>query len=108
MTNKSFLEELYFGYVMPFDRKVRRGSKVDKIAKIAEEKCDAFREKLSDELKKEFDNALCLQASQMCEAELEAFIFGCRFIFRLLGACCGDEKNDFLPEELLRTGGEAI
>ena len=57
MTNKSFLEELYFGNVMPFDRKVRRGSKVDKIAKIAEEKCDAFREKLSDELKKEFDNA---------------------------------------------------
>ena len=37
MTNKSFLEELYFGNVMPFDRKVRRGSKVDKIAKIAEE-----------------------------------------------------------------------
>ena len=65
-------------------------------------------EKLSDELKKEFDNALCLQASQMCEAELEAFIFGCRFIFRLLCACCGDENNDFLTEELLRTGGEAI
>ena len=60
------------------------------------------------ELKKEFDNALCLQASQMCEAELEAFIFGCRFIFRLLGACCGDENNDFLSEELLKIGGEAI
>ena len=64
--------------------------------------------KSEDELKKEFDNALCLQASQMCEAELEAFIFGCRFIFRLLGACSGDENNDFLAEELLRTGGEAI
>ena len=108
MTNKTFLEQLYYGNVMPFDKKTRRGSKVDKISKIAEAKCDEFREKLSDELKKEFDNVLCLQASQMCESELEAFIFGCRFIFRPLGACCGDENNDFLADELLQTGGEII
>lgn len=108
MMDKTFLEQLYFGNVMPFDKSVRKDSKVDKLSKIAEAKSDRFREKLSDELKREFDNVRCVQASHLCESELEAFIYGCRFIFRLLGACCADENNDFQMEELIKMGGEAL
>ena len=42
MTNKTFLEQLYYGNVMPFDKKTRRGSKVDKISKIPKRSVMSF------------------------------------------------------------------
>ena len=40
--------------------------------------------------------------------EMDGFIYGCRFVFRLLMSCMGDDNNDFKIEELLKLEDEAI
>ena len=108
MTSKSFLEQLYYGNISPMERVVRKNSKVYKISELVSKKNDEFRSKLSDELQREFDKVISLETSQACEMELEAFIYGCRFIFRILGACAGDDNNDFPIDELLRLEGGKV
>lgn len=56
MTSKSFLEQLYYGNISPMERKLNKNGKLFQLIKIAGDKTDKFRDKLSAEMQKEFDN----------------------------------------------------
>ena len=108
MTSKSFLEQLYYGNISPMERKLNKNIKLFQLIKIAGDKTDKFRDKLSAEMQKEFDNLFSLKMAEACQMEMNGFIYGCRFVFRLLMSCMGDDNNDFQIEELLKLEDETI
>ncbi|MBR7132558.1 MAG: hypothetical protein IKD04_03415 [Clostridia bacterium] len=105
MTSKSFLEQLYYGNISPVERSLNPKSKTCKIMKAVSDEIEKFNSKLSEDMQKELDRLLSLKTTESCQMELDGFIYGCRFIFRLLIACMGDENNDFKIEEILNFGG---
>lgn len=95
---RTFLEQLYFGNITPFDRKIDKNTRFFKLSKMAEKKHEEFREKLPGEMKKEFDEYIGLEMARASEQEFEAFLYSCRFALRFLLCCLGDEANEFSPE----------
>ena len=95
MTCDNFLEHLYYGNICPTDRKLDKQSKSYQILTLESDAQDEFRKKLSDDLKKEFDNLISLSISKCCEFEKETFIYACRYMFRLMLACLDDDAKDF-------------
>ena len=101
MTCDNFLENLYYGNVCPADRKLDKQSKSYQILTLECDAQDEFRKKLSDDLKKEFDNLVSLSISKCCESEKETFIYACRYMIRFILACLGDDNQDFRVPEVV-------
>ena len=108
MTNRSFLEQLYYGNISPMERSISKNSKLKKIMNIVSDEIEKFNTKLTEEQQKELDKLLCLKTSEACQMEIDAFVYGCRYAFRFLLSCMGDENSDFKIEELLKLDGEII
>ena len=108
MTNRSFLEQLYYGNISPMERSIAKNSKLKQIMNVVSDEIEKFNSKLTQEQQKELDKLLCLKCSEACQQEIDAFLYGCRFAFRFLLSCMGDENNDFAIGELLKLDGEAI
>ena len=106
MTNRSYLEQLYYGNVSPMERSISKNSKLKKIMNIVSDEIEKFNTKLSQEQQKELDSLLSLKTTEACQLELDAFICGCRFAFRFLLSCMGDENSDFRVEEIFKIEGE--
>lgn len=104
MTSKSFLEQLYYGNIAPIERSINANTKLTKIMRVVSDEIEKFNSKLSAEMQKELDKVLSLKTAETCQMEVDAFIYGCRFIFRILIACMGDENDDFKIEEILNLG----
>lgn len=96
MTCDNFLENLYYGNVSPADRKLDKQSKSYQILTLECDAQDEFRKKLSDDLKKEFDNLVSLSISKCCESEKETFIYACKYMLRFILACLDDDAKDFV------------
>ena len=101
MTSKSFLEQLYYGNISPMERSISKNSKLKKIMNIVSDEIEKFNTKLTEEQQKELDKLLCLKTTEACQMEIDAFVYGCRFTFRILMSCMGDENSDFKIEEVL-------
>ena len=108
MTNRNFLEQLYYGNISPMERSIDRHSKLKQIMNVVSDEIEKFNTKLTEEQQKELDKLLCLKCSESCQQELDAFIYGCRFVFRFLMSCMGDENSDFKIEEIFKIESEQI
>ena len=108
MTNRSFLEQLYYGNISPMERSINKHSKLKQIMNVVSDAIEKFNTKLTEEQQKELDKLLCLKTTEACQMELDAFVYGCRYAFRFLLSCMGDDNNDFAIEELLKLDGETI
>ncbi len=108
MTNRNFLEQLYYGNISPMERSLNKHGKLHKIMRVVSDEIEKFNSKLTQEQQKELDKLLCLKCSEACQQEIDAFVYGCRFAFRFLLSCIGDENSDFKIEELLKLDGEVI
>ena len=78
------------------DRKYDKNSKSYQISLLENDAQDEFRKKLSDDLKKEFDNLVSLSISKCCESEKETFVYACKYILRFILACLDDDAKDFV------------
>ena len=108
MTNRSYLEQLYYGNISPMERTISKNSKLKQIMSIVSDEIEKFNSKLTQEQQKELDKLLCLKTTEACQMEIDAFVYACRFTFRILMSCMGDENSDFKIEELLKLDGETI
>ena len=106
MISRDFLEQLYYGNISPIERKINKNSKICKMMRVVSDEIEKFNTKLSQEQQKELDSLLSLKTTEACQLELDAFICGCRFAFRFLLACMGDENSDFRVEEIFKIEGE--
>ena len=95
MISNKFLEQLYYGNFAPTDRRYDKNSKSYQLSLLENDVQDEFRKKLSDELKKEFDNIVSLSVSKCCASEMETFIYACRYMLRFILSCLGDDNQDF-------------
>ena len=102
MTCDNFLENLYYGNICPADRKLDKQSKSYQILTLECDAQDEFRKKLSDDLKKEFDNLVSLSISKCCESEKETFIYACKYMLRFILACLDDDNQDFRVPEVVK------
>ena len=74
MTNRSYLEQLYYGNVSPMERSISKNSKLKKIMNIVSDEIEKFNTKLTEEQQKELDKLLCLKTTEACQMEIDAFV----------------------------------
>ena len=108
MISRDFLEQLYYSNISPMERSINKHSKLKQIMNVVSDAIEKFNTKLTEEQQKELDKLLCLKTTEACQMEIDAFLYGCRFAFRFLLSCMGDENGDFKIEELLKLDGETI
>lgn len=108
MTNRSYLEQLYYGNVSPMERSINKHSKLKQIMNVVSDEIEKFNTKLTEEQQKELDKLLCLKTTEACQMEIDAFVYGCRFAFRFLLSCMGDENSDFRIEEIFKLEGDQV
>ena len=108
MTNRSYLEQLYYGNVSPMERSINKHSKLKQIMNVVSDEIEKFNTKLTEEQQKELDKLLCLKTTEACQMEIDAFVYGCRFAFRFLMSCMGDENSDFRIEEIFKLEGDQV
>ena len=92
---KSFLEHVYFGDIVPGDRGFKRNKRLYKISQLSEEAYDQMMSSIPDEYHDIINKYVSINTSYCSEAELSAFIYGVRYMFRFMLDAITDKFAEF-------------
>ena len=70
------LEDLYYGNISPYERHIKRGTRVDKLVKLIRKNEDELNASLTDKQKGTFEKFKDCQGELTCITEREAFSSG--------------------------------
>lgn len=96
---KSFLEQIYFGNIVPGDRGFKRNKRLYEVSKLSEEAYDKMKATVPAEYHDAIDHYVAVNTSYCSEAELAAFVYGVRYMFRFMMDAVEDKFAEFEDAE---------
>lgn len=97
---RKILEDLYFGNIVPYEKRIAADSELRHLVKRAADCESQLAEQLNDEEKQTLDNLIGTQHEIDSTMAREYFILGFRLGVRIMAECMDDNDGD------IRNGGE--
>lgn len=95
---RKFLENLYYGNIIPGDRGFKQNKKLYKISQLSSEAYEEMLRVVPEEYHEVIDKYVCINTSYTSESEFASFVFGLKYMFRFILGVLHDTYNEFGEE----------